>query len=139
MRYYLDTNMLVFILLNPKSDDISREAADIIFDYSNILYASSVAVNELILLYKTGKVTLSDCKSAEDIISGMKRYGIEIVYYNQYHLEKYIALDLIDGHKDMNDHAIIAQAIADKIPLVSSDTKFHCYTGQGLDFVFNRR
>ncbi|OAV66055.1 hypothetical protein Barb6XT_02131 [Bacteroidales bacterium Barb6XT] len=98
-----------------------------------------MAVNELILLYKTGKVTLSDCKSVEDIISGMKGYGIEIVYYNQYHLEKYIALKLADGHKDMNDHAIIAQAIADKIPLVSSDTKFHCYTGQGLDFVFNRR
>ncbi|OAV66056.1 hypothetical protein Barb6XT_02132 [Bacteroidales bacterium Barb6XT] len=33
MRYYLDTNMLVFILLNPKSDDISREAVDIIFDF----------------------------------------------------------------------------------------------------------
>ncbi|OAV67750.1 PIN domain protein [Bacteroidales bacterium Barb6XT] len=139
MRYYLDTNMLVFILSDSDSDDISREVYDIITDYSNMLYASSVAVNELVLLYKIGKVGLEDCKSVKDIIPGMKRYGIEIVYYNQYHLEKYIALDLADGHKDMNDHAIIAQAIVDKIPLVSSDTKFHCYTGQGLDFVFNRR
>ncbi|OAV65673.1 PIN domain protein [Bacteroidales bacterium Barb4] len=138
MRYYLDTNMLVFILSNQK-DCISREVDDIIFDFSNILYASSVAVNELILLYKIGKVELPDCKSAEGIIPKMKQYGIEIMYYNQYHLEKYIALDIAEGHKDMNDHAIIAQAIADKIPLVSSDTKFHCYTGQGLDFIFNRR
>ncbi|OAV64695.1 PIN domain protein [Bacteroidales bacterium Barb6XT] len=138
MRYYLDTNMLVFILLNSK-DDISREVDDIVFDYSNMLYASSVAVNELMLLYKIGKVELEDCKSAEDIIPGLKRCSIEIVYYNQYHLAKYAALEIADGHKDMNDHAIIAQAIVDKIPLVSSDTKFHCYTGQGLDFVFNRR
>ncbi|OAV63386.1 hypothetical protein Barb6_03775 [Bacteroidales bacterium Barb6] len=39
----------------------------------------------------------------------------------------------------MNDHAIIAQAISDKIPLISSDTKFQYYTGQGLDFIFNKR
>ncbi|OAV65247.1 PIN domain protein [Bacteroidales bacterium Barb4] len=139
MRYYLDTNMLVFILLDSDSDDISRKVYDILSDYSNMFYASSVAVNELMLLYKIGKVELSDCKSAEGIISRIGQFGIEIVYYNQYHLAKYAALELADGHKDMNDHAIIAQAIADKIPLVSSDTKFHCYTGQGLDFVFNRR
>ncbi|OAV72005.1 PIN domain protein [Bacteroidales bacterium Barb7] len=139
MRYDLDTNILIFMLSNSGSDDISCEVADKMSDYSSIFYASSIAVNELILLYKSDKIKLKDCKSAEDIIPKMKQYGIEIVYYNQYHLEKDIALDLIDSHKDMNDHAIIAQAIADKIPLVSSDTKFHCYTGQGLDFVFNRK
>jgi PIN domain nuclease of toxin-antitoxin system len=36
-------------------------------------------------------------------------------------------------------HVIIAQAISDKIPLISSDQKFKLYTSQGLDFVFNKR
>ncbi|OAV67612.1 hypothetical protein Barb6_02283 [Bacteroidales bacterium Barb6] len=102
MRYYLDTNLLVFILSNQK-DCISREVADIVFDFSNILYAGSVAVNELILLYKTGKVILSDCNSAKDIIPKIEQSGIEIVYYNPYHLEKYIALDIADSHKEKDD------------------------------------
>ncbi|OAV73501.1 PIN domain protein [Bacteroidales bacterium Barb6] len=138
MRYYLDTNILIFILSNQK-DCISREVADIVFDFSNMLHTSSVAVNELVLLYKIGKIELSDCKSAEDIISKIGQFSIKIEYYNQYHLEKYVSLDLADGHKDMNDHAIIAQAISEKIPLISSDTKFQYYTGQGLDFIFNKR
>ncbi|OAV63183.1 hypothetical protein Barb4_05540 [Bacteroidales bacterium Barb4] len=108
MRYYLDTNILVFMLSNTDGDDISREVENIMSDYSSIFYASSVVVNELMLLYKIGKVELEDCKSAEGIISKMKQYGIEIVYYNPYHLAKYAALEIANGHKDMNDHAIIA-------------------------------
>jgi PIN domain nuclease of toxin-antitoxin system len=69
----------------------------------------------------------------------MKLYSIEIVYYNQYHLAKYVALDLTPDHKDLSDHAIIAQAISDKIPLISSDRKFESYVSQGLNFVFNKR
>ncbi len=34
---------------------------------------------------------------------------------------------------------IIAQAISDKIPLVSSDHKFGRYVKFGLDFIFNER
>jgi PIN domain nuclease of toxin-antitoxin system len=39
----------------------------------------------------------------------------------------------------MNDHAIISQAISDKIALISSDGAFENYTAQGLNFVFNKR
>ena len=38
-----------------------------------------------------------------------------------------------------NDRLIIAQAISDKIALVSSDRKFYMYEKYGLEFVFNRR
>ncbi|GHT70343.1 hypothetical protein AGMMS50239_38600 [Bacteroidia bacterium] len=138
MRYYLDTNILVFILSNAK-DDINTQVVNKIFDYSNMLYASSIAINELILLYKTGKIELSECKSAKDIIIQIKRYDIEIVYYNQLHLAKYIDLKLVPDHKDLTDHAIIAQAISDKIPLISSDHKFKNYVSQGLNFVYNKR
>jgi PIN domain nuclease of toxin-antitoxin system len=94
---------------------------------------------KLVSLYKTDKIKLSDCESARDVLDKVKIFDIEIVYYNKYHLSKYVELDLVEDHKDMNDHAIIAQAISDKISLISSDTKFHDYTAQGLDFVFNKR
>jgi len=68
-----------------------------------------------------------------------ERYGIEIVYFNKQHFNVYATLQIAKDHKDMNDHTIIAQAIADKIALISSDHKFDLYKKQGLKFVYNKR
>jgi PIN domain nuclease of toxin-antitoxin system len=126
-------------MLSGSSDDINTKVKDILYDYSNILLTSSIAANELILLHKIGKIELLGCKSSNEVFDKLMATGIEIVFFNKHHLSKYITLDLVDGHKDMNDHAIIAQSISDKIPLISSDTKFHQYTNQGLYFLFNKR
>ena len=138
MRYYLDTNVLIFILWR-KEDEISHEVATIISDYSSILYVSSIAVQELLLLFRIGKFRYSKYQSEKDILDDIRRLHIEIVYFNQYHLETYASLQIASAHKDMNDHAIISQAMSDKIAVISSDTKFKEYTGQGLNFVYNKR
>jgi PIN domain nuclease of toxin-antitoxin system len=138
MRYYLDTNILVFILLKTH-DDINSEVSNLLSDYSNSFYASSVAVEELILLYRIGKIKNRRYKSEEDILDEIKKSEIKIIFFNEHHFSKYAKLTIIDGHKDMNDHAIIAQAIADKIALISSDREFKNYTSQGLNFIFNKR
>ena len=39
----------------------------------------------------------------------------------------------------LNDRIIIAQAITDRVHLVSSDHKFAQYENQGLKFIFNKR
>ena len=138
MRYYLDTNMLVFILLKEK-DEINHKVAHIINDYSSILYASSVAVQELLLLFRIGKFRYSKYKSDKDILADIELLHIEIVFFNQLHLNTYTALQITEDHKDMNDHAIISQAISDKISVISSDAKFKDYTNQGLKFIYNKR
>jgi PIN domain nuclease of toxin-antitoxin system len=138
-RYYLDTNMLVFILQR-NNDNINATIENLLCDCSSILYTSSVAVSELILLYRIGKVNLKRYKSEQNIQDEMKNtYGIETVFFNARHLLGYSNLQISTGHKDMNDHAIIAQAISDKIPLISSDREFEKYTSQGLTFVLNKR
>ncbi|MBR1546426.1 MAG: hypothetical protein IJ633_06500 [Prevotella sp.] len=43
------------------------------------------------------------------------------------------------GHKDPSDHVIISHAITEKLPLVSSDTRFPFYKKQGLDLILNER
>ena len=138
MRYYLDTNMLIFVLMK---DDISvsRDVQSIMNDYSNQFFVSSVAVRELIHAYKTGDIMDKDIKSVQVLFDAMEESGIEIMPMNKYHLLQYAALDIASGHKDPNDHIIIAQAISDKIPIISSDRKFKEYVRQGLEFVFNRR
>lgn len=136
MRFYLDTNMLVFIL---DKGNINVKISDILGDYSSVLYTSSVAVKELLLLFRIGKLKLKKIKSETDILAELKEGGIEILFFNQYHFAQYVELTIPDSHKDMNDHAIIAQAISDKIPLISSDHEFKSYTSQGLEFIFNKR
>ena len=138
MRYYLDTNMLVFIL-SRETDEINYKAASIINDYSSILYVSSIAVQELLLLFRIGKIRSNVFKSEKDLLSAIQTLNIEIIFFNQHHLDTYIALQIANGHKDMNDHAIISQAISDKIHIISSDAKFKDYASQGLKFVYNRR
>ena len=43
------------------------------------------------------------------------------------------------GHKDPSDHIIIAQAITEHLPLISSDTRFPFYRKQGLDLIVNEK
>jgi PIN domain nuclease of toxin-antitoxin system len=138
MRYYLDTNVLIFIL-SEKQDDISLKVSDILTDFANIFYVSSVAVKELIFLYRIGKIKDRRYKKEIDLLQGIRNAGIEIVFFNDSHFSQYAKLNIIAEHKDMNDHAIIAQSISDKIPIISSDGKFQYYAKQGLDLVFNKR
>jgi len=138
MRYYLDTNMLFFIL-SRREGEISNKVATILNDYSSILYASSVAVQELLLLFRIGKFKVQQYQSEKAILADIQKLQIEIVFFNQHHLETYTSLQIANAHKDMNDHAIISQAISDKISVISSDAKFKDYSSQGLKFVYNKR
>uniref|UniRef100_UPI000702F31E type II toxin-antitoxin system VapC family toxin n=1 Tax=Candidatus Symbiothrix dinenymphae TaxID=467085 RepID=UPI000702F31E len=108
-------------------------------DYANTIYISSVAVQELILLYRIGKIKQLHFKSEAEMLAEIKKTYFEIVFFNEYHFAKYAKLEIVEGHKDMNDHAIIAQAMTEKIALISSDKEFANYTAQGLNFVFNKR
>ncbi|MDR1678531.1 MAG: PIN domain-containing protein [Prevotellaceae bacterium] len=137
MQYYLDTNILVFLLQN--RDEIGSDVEPLLFDYGNLLYTSSVAIAELLLLFRIGKLEKKQFKTEQDLLDGLGQLGIEIVYFNEKHLVAYTNLKIKESHKDMNDHAIIAQAIADKRAVIFSDRAFKHYVAQGLDFVFNKR
>jgi predicted nucleic acid-binding protein len=45
MRYYIDTNILIFIL-QKNNDDISLKVAKLLSDYTNTFYVSSVVVKK---------------------------------------------------------------------------------------------
>ena len=140
MRYYLDTNILAFILFDKRlEDNCDKNVRNIVSDYENIFYISSIAMRELIKLYNDGELKSIKYKSIDDIFFLLDEYNIEIKPFTKQHVITYGKLSFIADHKDPNDHMIIAQAISDKIPLISSDTKFPFYENQGLKFVFNKR
>jgi PIN domain nuclease of toxin-antitoxin system len=138
MRYYLDTNILIFVLGKEK-DELSRDVLNILEDYSNIFYLSSVSIQEMILLYKSGKLEYLKYKTYKNMFEAIDELGYEIRPVTLQHLYAYAELEPEAGHKDPSDHIIIAQSIADRIPVISSDNKFKLYERQGLSLVFNRR
>lgn len=139
MRYYLDTQTLAQVVLTSgwMSDDVRALTAD----WSNLFLSSSVCVKELIHLIQTGRIRPARKKAdyaPADIISSIHRASITIVPANERHLHRLAGLPLFDNHNDPNDRLIIAQAIADNIPLISTDLKFAQYTPFGLELVPNR-
>ncbi|MDR2578155.1 MAG: PIN domain-containing protein [Chitinispirillales bacterium] len=53
------------------------------------------------------------------------------------HLRTLADLPQLSSHKDPTDRMIIAQAITEKITMVSSDTEFPRYVKHGLKLVSN--
>lgn len=133
MKLLLDTNIVAFLLFN--KDELHADVVNLLNDYSNTLYTSSVCVHELIHLCQIGKVKAAP----EAVIREVGDAGVSIVPAGERHLTTLASLPLYDDHRDPNDRLIIAQAIADRIPLVSSDRKFAKYGRHGLEFIFNER
>ncbi|MCD7711082.1 MAG: type II toxin-antitoxin system VapC family toxin [Porphyromonadaceae bacterium] len=131
-------------MLNRETESIERDTRTLLLDDSNLLYTSVICVQELTHLRQIGKLFVENKKRKDysrmaDMVDMVKDLGIKIVPVNEMHLRRLDALPLLEGHRDPNDRLIIAQAIADKATLVSSDTKFLLYRSYGLSLHYNRR
>ena len=74
-----------------------------------------------------------------EALQRLEDYGITMSPVSEKHIKELVALPFYDDHRDPNDRLIIAQAISDRIPLISSDRKFSRYERYGLEFIFNER
>jgi PIN domain nuclease of toxin-antitoxin system len=135
MRYFIDTNVLINIV---EDDYIPNDVKAILGDYENQIFVSSESVKEFIQLIQTERVILEKSLRSRDIFDIMENeFGIFVKYVAKEHLQTLSKLETVEGHNDPNDRLIIAQAITEKIPLISSDKKFPKYTKFGLEFVSN--
>jgi PIN domain nuclease of toxin-antitoxin system len=135
-RYLLDTNIMLFILFQP--DELDNRVRRILNDYNNLFYVSLISLQEIVLLYKKGKLK-SRWKKSQDIFPSIEAMNVQFLPVKKEHLATYLNLNTADNHNDPNDHIIISQAITEGITLVSSDRQFEFYTRQRLDFIFNER
>ncbi len=141
MKLYLDTNILYFLI--QEGGEISNDVRKEIDDYNNLLYTSSICVQELIHLCQTDKIRIgkkSDIiKKPTDVFFLLEKLDVHLVTITLKHLQEYANLPFWKEHSDPNDRLIIAQAMSDKVCLVSSDHKFKHYEQFGLNFMFNKR
>lgn len=139
MRYMIDTCIVSFIVDGCK---FSPVVDDILNDYNNQLFVSVETVKELIVMYRRKRMFNKKYKSERDLIRAISEvYGLQIIPTTEQVMLVYADLQLneAEDHKDPSDHVIISHAIVERMPLISSDRKFHYYKNQGLDFIYNER
>jgi len=103
---------------------------------------SSESVKELIVGFNNGKLVSRFWDTAAKMVKDItNRYFIRILPVGEEHMDTYahLTLNLAEEHRDPSDHVIIAHAITNRMPLVSSDRKFKFYQDQGLELVYNEK
>lgn len=139
-RYLLDTN--IFVYLATDVDSLSRDVVALLEDFNAVLYISIESVKELIVAYRNKGLCSNRWKSPQEMVYAIEHeFYLKILPLKPEHMRTYAGMYINEaqGHKDPSDHVIIAQAITEHISLISSDTRFDFYRGQGLDLIFNKK
>lgn len=140
MRYLIDTNIFVYAATD--RDLLSRDVKAILEQPDTVLNISAESVRELIVGYRNKGLCSKRWKSVEEMVSAIENeFYIKILPLKKEHMATYARMEINEaqGHKDSSDHVIIAHAITERLPLISSDTRFAFYRNQGLDLIFNEK
>jgi PIN domain nuclease of toxin-antitoxin system len=121
MRLLLDTVVLIYAVESPER--LSRRAAAALQNTQNVLELSTVSLAEIAIKAALGKLRLS----AASVRQAVQDLDIRTLPYTAEHAFQLFGLAL--HHGDPFDRQIIAQALFEKIPVVTSDEKFRLYEG----------
>jgi PIN domain nuclease of toxin-antitoxin system len=138
MRYLIDTNIFLFYAFD--NYFLNNDTRKILTDYENIIYISSESVKEIIHLFQTSRIKTKKWKTAADIVNFIEQESDFLIdYVKKENLQTFAGLELVANHNDPSDRLIIAQAITERMSLISSDRIFAGYRGQGLQFIYNKK
>ena len=122
MRVLLDT--CAFLWFIGGSERLSRPARDLIEDFDNSLYLSIASLWEIAIKINIGKLELAQ-PFATLIPEQIETHQIKLLQIHPDHLSR--LLDIPLHHRDPFDRLIIAQAICERLPIISSDQAFPAY------------
>jgi PIN domain nuclease of toxin-antitoxin system len=124
MRLLLDTAILIYAVESPER--LSKLASTALRNRANVLELSSISLAEIAIKAALGKLKLSAAIARQAI----QDLDIRVLPYTAEHA--FELFDLPRHHGDPFDRQIIAQALSEKIPVVTSDEKFSLYKGLKL-------
>ncbi len=124
MRLLLDTAILIYAVESPEL--LTKRATAALENSENTLELSAVSLSEIAIKAALGKLWLSAAVARQAV----EDLGIRILPCTAEHA--FHLFDLPLHHGDPFDRQIIAQALAEKIPVVTPDEKFSLYKGLRL-------
>lgn len=122
MRLLLDTHTMYWYI----EDDpqLSAKARTLIQDASNEILISPASYWEIAIKVSIGKWKLN--RPYEEFIDiGLTKYGFQVLPILPTHTAKVIGLPF--HHRDPFDRLLVAQALAESIPISSSDPVLDAY------------
>ena len=119
MRLLMDTVTFIWAIGSPQR---ISPAATLAIEPKNIdVEISSIALTEIAIKHAKGRLNLP----REKVVAAIERLKLRILPYTSSHAYQFFGLPL--HLSDPFDRMIIAQAIAEDIPIVTSDAQFRMY------------
>lgn len=125
MKYLLDTNALIFLTLDFAA--LPPTYQPILLDKGNAFVISPASIWEMAIKVRLGKLHLGD--HSLDTLTGQLRRQLKIglLPIKQSQLLYIAKLPKVKDHGEPFDLLIIAQALTENLPVLTSDSKFHLY------------
>ena len=124
VRVLLDTAILIYAVESPER--LTKRATTVLENAQNVLELSAISLSEIAIKTALGKLRVS----ADVVRQAVAALNIRILPYTADHAFQLFDLPL--HHADRFDRQIIAQALSEKIPILTSDEKFSLYKGLRL-------
>jgi PIN domain nuclease of toxin-antitoxin system len=118
MNIILDTRVLIWALEN--NSTLSDKAAEAIIEADNMVFVSAASVWEIGIKRNMGKLETPD-----NLLDEIRLHRFAPLPINLHHAE--LAGKLPDIHKDPFDRMLIAQAVYEKLTLVTRDETISKY------------
>ena len=126
MKYLLDTNAFVGILGDP---NLLRPAyRELLESGEHQFYLSPASIWEMAIKVRLGKLSFYGGLTLDEIITtGRLQQGIRLLPIRQSHLRAVARLPKVEAHGDPFDLLIIAQALTENLPVLTTDRFFKAY------------
>lgn len=125
MRYLVDTQILIWTLINPEK---LTERTKNILQY-NAIFVSQISLFEIAIKQKIGK--LPELPFSLKSLSGLiEQDNFNILAISINHLEAYNSVPLLTNHRDPFDRLLLAIAMSESMPIISADANFSYYDSQ---------
>lgn len=121
MRLLLDTVTFLWSLGSPER--LSSRAMSALDNTKAVREISSISLSEIAIKLAAGKIGLRKV----DVLDGIADLRLHVLPYAVEHAVRLFELPV--HHSDPFDRQIIAQALAEDVPVVTSDRAFSLYEG----------
>lgn len=122
MRVLVDTHVLLWAVLSPAT--LSRKASTIISDESNVILVSAASAWEIATKVRIGKLPGAE-RFEQEFLDVIEDAGYTLLPIDAASALR--AGRLAGEHRDPFDRMIAAQALAEDIPVLSSDLKLDTF------------